>query len=76
VKLCEKKWLRQRVAKREAHMGVAMKELCRKHSKYGGIGVSDAKRLKEPEIVDIRVAGDRGEREQRPKRGFHVLYRW
>jgi putative transposase len=50
---------------READAGVPVKELCRKHgfsdgsyylwrSKFGGMGVSDAKRLKELEIENAR----------------------
>jgi putative transposase len=51
---------------READAGVPVKELCRKHgfsdgsyylwrSKFGGMGVSDAKRLKELEIENARL---------------------
>jgi putative transposase len=51
---------------READAGVPVKELCRKHgfsdasyylwrSKYGGMSVSDAKRLKELEIENGRL---------------------
>lgn len=51
---------------READKGVAIKELCRKHgfseasyylwrSKYGGMDVSDAKRLKALEIENARL---------------------
>jgi putative transposase len=51
---------------READKGVAVKELCRKHgfseasyylwrSKYGGMDVSDAKRLKALEIENARL---------------------
>jgi len=51
---------------READAGVAVKELCRKHgfsegsyhlwrSKFGGMRVSDAKRLKELEIENTRL---------------------
>jgi putative transposase len=51
---------------READAGVAVKELCRKHgfsessyflwrSKFGGMSVSDAKRLKELEIENTRL---------------------
>ena len=50
---------------READAGVPVKELCRTHgfsdgsyylwrSKFGGMGVSDAKRLKELEIENAR----------------------
>ena len=51
---------------READKGVAVKELCRRHgfseasyylwrSKYGGMDVSDAKRLKALEIENARL---------------------
>ena len=51
---------------REANGGVPVKDLCRKHgfsdasyylwrSKYGGMSVSDAKRLKELEIENGRL---------------------
>ena len=51
---------------READKGVAIKELCRKHgfsepsyyawrSKYGGMDVSDAKRLKTLEVENARL---------------------
>jgi putative transposase len=51
---------------READAGVAIKELCRKHgfsdasfylwrSKFGGMSVSDAKRLKELETENSRL---------------------
>lgn len=51
---------------READAGVPVKELCRKHgisessyylwrSKFGGMSVSDAKRLKELEIENGRL---------------------
>ena len=51
---------------READAGVAVKDLCRKHgfsegsyylwrSKFGGMSVSDAKRLKELEIENGRL---------------------
>jgi putative transposase len=51
---------------READAGVAVKDLCRKHgfseasyylwrSKYGGMSVSDAKRLKELEAENTRL---------------------
>ena len=51
---------------READAGVPVKELCRKHgfsdasyylwrSKYGGMSVSDAKRLKELETENGRL---------------------
>jgi putative transposase len=51
---------------READKGVPVKELCRKHgfseasyylwrSKFGGMSVSDAKRLKELEIENGRL---------------------
>ena len=51
---------------READKGVAVKELCRKHgfseasyylwrSKYGGMDVSDAKRLKALEAENARL---------------------
>ena len=51
---------------READAGIAVKELCRKHgfsegsyylwrSKFGGMSVSDAKRLKELEIENTRL---------------------
>ena len=51
---------------READKGVPVKELCRKHgfseasyylwrSKYGGMDVSDAKRLKALEIENARL---------------------
>ena len=51
---------------READKGVAVKELCRKHgfseasyylwrSKFGGMNVSDAKRLKELETENARL---------------------
>jgi len=51
---------------READAGVAIKDLCRKHgfsegsyylwrSKFGGMSVSDAKRLKELEIENGRL---------------------
>ena len=51
---------------READMGVAVKELCRKHgfseasyylwrSKFGGMDVSDAKRLKALETENARL---------------------
>jgi putative transposase len=51
---------------READAGVAVKDLCRKHgfseasyylwrSKFGGMRVSDAKRLKELEIENTRL---------------------
>jgi putative transposase len=51
---------------READAGVAVKDLCRKHgfsegsyylwrSKFGGMSVSDAKRLKELEIENARL---------------------
>ena len=51
---------------REAEAGMPVKELCRRHgfseasyylwrSKFGGMGVSDAKRLKELEIENARL---------------------
>ena len=51
---------------REAEAGVAVKDLCRKHgfseasyylwrSKFGGISVSDAKRLKDVEVENGRL---------------------
>ena len=51
---------------READAGVAVKDLCRKHgfseasyylwrSKFGGMSVSDAKRLKELEMENARL---------------------
>lgn len=51
---------------READAGVAVKELCRKHgfsegsyyawrSKFGGMSVSDARRLKELETENTRL---------------------
>jgi len=51
---------------KEAERGMAVKELCRKHgfsdasfylwrSKYGGMEVSDAKRLKSLEIENVRL---------------------
>lgn len=51
---------------READAGVPVKDLCRKHgfslgsyylwrSKYGGMSVSDAKRLKELELENTRL---------------------
>lgn len=51
---------------READAGVPVKDLCRKHgfshasyylwrSKYGGMSVSDAKRLKELELEHTRL---------------------
>ena len=51
---------------READKGVAVKELCRRHgfseasyylwrSKFGGMEVSDAKRLKAPEAENARL---------------------
>ena len=51
---------------READKGIALKELCRKHgfseasyylwrSKYGGMDVSDAKRLKALEVENARL---------------------
>jgi putative transposase len=51
---------------READAGMPVKDLCRKHgfsdasyylwrSKFGGMGVSDAKRLKELEIENTRL---------------------
>ena len=51
---------------READAGVPVKDLCRKHgfsdasyylwrSKFGGMSVSDAKRLKELEIENARL---------------------
>lgn len=51
---------------READRGVAVKDLCRKHgfseasyylwrSKYGGMDVSDARRLKSLEIENARL---------------------
>lgn len=51
---------------KEAERGMAVKELCRKHgfsdasfylwrSKYGGMDVSDAKRLKSLEIENVRL---------------------
>ena len=51
---------------READKGVAVKELCRKHgfseasyylwrSKYGGMDVSDARRLKALETENVRL---------------------
>jgi putative transposase len=51
---------------READAGIAVKELCRKHgfseasyylwrSKFGGMSVSDAKRLKGLEIENTRL---------------------
>lgn len=51
---------------REAEAGVAVKDLCRRHgfseasyylwrSKFGGMSVSDAKRLKELEIENTRL---------------------
>jgi len=51
---------------READKGIALKELCRKHgfseasyylwrSKYGGMDVSDARRLKALEIENARL---------------------
>ncbi len=50
----------------EADKGIALKELCRKHgfseasyylwrSKYGGMDVSDAKRLKALEVENTRL---------------------
>jgi putative transposase len=58
---------------READAGVAVKDLCRKHgfseasyylwrSKFGGMSVSDAKRLKELETENTRHDGGRGDR--------------
>jgi len=51
---------------READKGIALKELCRKHgfseasyylwrSKYGGMDISDAKRLKGLEVENARL---------------------
>ena len=51
---------------READAGVAVKDLCRKHgfsegsyylwrSKFGGMSLSDAKRLKELELENTRL---------------------
>jgi putative transposase len=51
---------------READKGIALKELCRKHgfseasyylwrSKYGGMEVSDARRLKALEVENARL---------------------
>lgn len=51
---------------REAEAGLPMAELCRRHgfseasyylwrSKFGGMNVSDAKRLKELEIENVRL---------------------
>ena len=51
---------------READKGIALKELCRKHgfseasyylwrSKYGGVDISDAKRLKGLEVENARL---------------------
>jgi putative transposase len=51
---------------REAEAGVAIKDLCRKHgfseasyylwrSKFGGMNVSDAKRLRELEVETTRL---------------------
>jgi putative transposase len=51
---------------READKGIALKELCRKHgfseasyylwrSKYGGMDISDAKRLKTLEVENARL---------------------
>jgi putative transposase len=51
---------------READKGIALKELCRKHgfseasyylwrSKYGGMEISDAKRLKALEVENARL---------------------
>ena len=51
---------------READAGIPVKDLCRKHgfsdasyylwrSKFGGMSVSDAKRLKELEIENTRL---------------------
>ncbi len=51
---------------REAEAGLPVKELCRRHgfseasyylwrSKYGGMSVSDAKRLKELEVENTRL---------------------
>jgi len=51
---------------READAGIGVKELCRKHgfseasdylwrSKFGGMSVSDAKRLKELEVENTRL---------------------
>jgi putative transposase len=51
---------------READKGIALKELCRKHgfseasyylwrSKYGGMDISDAKRLKALEVENGRL---------------------
>lgn len=51
---------------READKGIALKELCRKHgfseasyylwrSKYGGMDVSDARRLKALEVENARL---------------------
>jgi putative transposase len=51
---------------READAGVGVKDLCRKHgfseasyylwrSKFGGMSVSDAKRLKELEVENTRL---------------------
>ncbi len=51
---------------REAQAGLPIKELCRKHgfseasyylwrSKFGGVSVSDAKRLKELEVENNRL---------------------
>ena len=51
---------------READAGVAVKDLCRKHgfsegsyylwrSKFGGMSISDAKRLKELELENTRL---------------------
>lgn len=51
---------------READAGIPLKDLCRKHgfsqgsyylwrSKFGGMSVSDAKRLKELEIENTRL---------------------
>jgi putative transposase len=51
---------------READKGIALKELCRKHgfseasyylwrSKYGGVDISDAKRLKALEVENAQL---------------------
>jgi putative transposase len=51
---------------RDADKGIALKELCRKHgfseasyylwrSKYGGMDISDAKRLKALEVENARL---------------------
>jgi len=51
---------------KEAEAGIAVKELCRKHgisdatfynwkAKYGGLSVSDLKRLKELEAENVRL---------------------